>query len=89
MSTFNSADMPVLQVQLDVIQQEIIYNSISKTIPESYWKDELTPFLYPLWDSDKDKLIFFNYYTNNTYFAKRRRYVKNFKTGEYLSLIHI
>ena len=83
MSTFNSADMPVLQVQLDVVQQEIIYNAIPKSIPESYWKDELTDFLYPLWDTDKDKLIFFNYYTNGTYFAKRRRYIKNFKTGEY------
>jgi hypothetical protein len=83
MSTYNSADMPVLQVQLDVIQQEITYNSISKTIPESYWTDELVPFLYPLWDSDKDKLISFNFYTNNTYFAKRRKYVKNFKTGEF------
>lgn len=83
MSTYNSADMPVLQVQLDVIQQEIIYNSVAKTIPESYWTDELVPFLYPLWDSDKDKLITFNYYTNNTYYAKRRKYVKNFKTGEF------
>ena len=83
MSTYNSADMPVLQVQLDVIQQEITYNSISKTIPESYWTDELVPTLYPLWDSDKDKLIAFNYYTNNTYHAKRRKYVKNFKTGEF------
>jgi len=83
MSTYNTADMPVLQVQLDVIQQEITYNGLTKTIPDTYWKDELTPFLYPLWDSDKDKLISFNFYTNNTYFAKRRKYVKNFKTGEF------
>ena len=83
MSTYNTIDMPVLQVQLDVIQQEITYNGLTKTIPDTYWKDELTPFLYPLWDSDKDKLISFNFYTNNTYFAKRRKYVKNFKTGEF------
>ncbi len=83
MSTYNSADMPVLQVQLDVIQQEITYNGNTKVIPESYWKDELVPFLYPLWDSDRDKLITFNYYTNNTYYAKRRKYVKNFKTNEF------
>jgi len=50
MSTFNSADMPVLQVQLDVIQQEISYNGTIKVIPETYWNDELVPFLYPLWD---------------------------------------
>lgn len=83
MSTFNSADIPVLQVQLDTVQQEISYNGTIKVIPDNYWQDELVPFLYPLWDSDKDKLIMFSWFTNNTYYAKRRRFIKNFKTGEY------
>jgi len=73
----------VISVQLNVIQQEITYNGITKTISESYWKDELTDVLYPLWDSDKDKLIMFTYFTNNTYHAKRRKFIKNFKTNEY------
>ena len=77
------ADAPVLQVQLDVINQEIEYVGTPKTIPESYWKDTLTPLLYPLWDSDKDKLIIFQWYTNDTYIAKRRKYVKDFKTDTY------
>ena len=83
MSTQNTADIPVLQVQLDTVNQEITYNGTSKVIPESYWKDTLLPFLYPLWDSDKDKLILFNWFTNDTYYAKRRRHKKNFSTGEY------
>ena len=83
MSTQNTADIPVLQVQLDTVNQEITYNGTSKVIPESYWKDTLLPFLYPLWDSDKDKLIMFNWFTNDTYYAKRRRHKKNFSTGEY------
>jgi len=77
------ADAPVLQVQLDVINQEIEYNGTPKTIPESYWKDTLTPLLYPLWDSDKDKLITFQYFTNDSYTAKRRKYVKDFKTDTF------
>ena len=77
------ADAPVLQVQLDVINQEIEYNGTPKTIPESYWKDTLTPLLYPLWDSDKDKLITFQYFTNDSYTAKRRKYVKDFKTNTF------
>jgi hypothetical protein len=77
------ADAPVLQVQLDVINQEIEYNGTPKTIPESYWKDTLTPLLYPLWDSDKDKLITFQWFTNDTYTAKRRKYVKDFKTDTF------
>ena len=77
------ADAPVLQVQLDVINQEIEYNGTPKTIPESYWKDTLTPLLYPLWDSDKDKLITFQYFNNDSYTAKRRKYVKDFKTNTF------
>ena len=77
------ADAPVLQVQLDVINQEIEYNGTPKTIPESYWKDTLTPLLYPLWDSDKDKLITFQWFTNDTYVAKRRKYVKDFKNDSF------
>lgn len=77
------ADAPVLQVQLDVINQEIEYNGTPKTIPESYWKDTLTPLLYPLWDSDKDKLITFQYFSNDSYTAKRRKYVKDFKTNTF------
>tara|TARA_B100000029_G_scaffold209096_3_gene206927 strand:+ start:1510 stop:2391 length:882 start_codon:yes stop_codon:yes gene_type:complete len=77
------ADAPVLQVQLDVINQEIEYNGTPKTIPETYWKDTLTPMLYPLWDSDKDKLITFQWFTNDSYTAKRRKYVKDFKAGTF------
>ena len=79
MSTQNIADIPVLQVQLDTVNQEITYNGTTKTISETYWKDTLLPFLYPLWDSDKDKLILFNWFTNDTYYAKRRKYRKNFQ----------
>ena len=52
-----NADPPVLQIELDTIAQEISYNGTPKVIPESYWKDTLSTFLYPLWDSDKDKLL--------------------------------
>ena len=76
-----NADAPVLQIELDTIAQEISYNGISKVIPETYWKDTLSAFLYPLWDTDKDKLISFHWYTNGTYHAKRRKFLKNFKTG--------
>ena len=75
------ASEPVLQVELNVIGQELSYNGIPKTIPESYWKDTLVPLLYPTWDTDKDKLIAFYYYSNGTYTAKRRKYVMNFKTN--------
>ena len=79
--------IPILQVQLDVIAQELSYMGTSKPIPENYWKDTLSLLLYPDWDSEKDKLITFSYYSDsNTYIAARRKYVRNFKTNkdEYL-----
>ncbi len=74
--------VPVLQVQLDVIAQELSYMGTSKPIPESYWKDTLLPLLYPDWDTDKDKLITFSYYSDsNKYIAARRKFVRNFTTN--------
>ena len=75
------ASEPVLQVELNVIGQELSYNGTPKPIPATYWTDTLVPLLYPTWDTDKDKLIAFYYYSNGTYTAKRRKYVMNFKTN--------
>ena len=75
------ASEPVLQVELNVIGQELSYNGIPKPIPQTYWTDTLVPLMYPTWDTDKDKLISFYYYSNGTYTAKRRKYVMNFKTN--------
>ena len=49
------ANSQLIELQLDVINQTIEYKGQEKVIPESYWKDTLLPFLYPNWDSDKDK----------------------------------
>ena len=75
------ASEPVLQVELNVIGQELSYNGIPKPIPATYWTDTLVPLMYPTWDTDKDKLIAFYYYSNGMYTAKRRKYVMNFKTN--------
>ncbi len=75
--------VPVLPVQLDVLAQERSYMGTAKPIPESYWKDTLTPLLYPEWDTDKDKLTMFSFYSDsNRFVAARRKYVRNFKTNK-------
>ena len=73
--------MATIQVQLNVIGQELSYNGISKPIPQTYWTDTLVPLMYPTWDTDKDKLITFYYFSDGTYTAKRRKYIMNFKTN--------
>jgi hypothetical protein len=45
--------------------------------------EEIAPVLYPEWDSDKDKLVLFTWYSNATYLCQRRKYMKNFSSGEY------
>ena len=72
------ANSQLIELQLDVINQTIEYKGQEKVIPENYWKDTLVPFLYPTWDSDKDKLVMYSYNTNGTCLVKRRKYVKNF-----------
>ena len=73
--------MATIQVELNVIGQELSYNGISKPIPQTYWTDTLVPLMYPTWDTDKDKLITFYYFSDGTYTAKRRKYIMNFKTN--------
>ena len=77
------ANSQLIELQLDVINQTIEYKGQEKVIPESYWKDTLLPFLYPNWDSDKDKLVMYAYNTNATNLVKRRKYVKNFTKNEF------
>ena len=73
--------MATIQVELNVIGQELSYNGIPKPIPQTYWTDTLVPLMYPTWDTDKDKLIAFYYFSDGTYTAKRRKYIMNFATN--------
>jgi len=83
MSIASNSTVPELILEVNVIKKQVRYRSVTKTIPDTYWKDEISTFLYPTWDSDKDKLVLFGWYSNNTYIAQRRKYSKNFKTGEF------
>lgn len=83
MSIVINSSLPQLTLRLDVLQKEIFYKGMSKNIPEEYWKSTIIPAFYPLWDTEKDRLIVFTYYNNNTYHAQRRKFIKNFKTNEF------
>tara|TARA_B100001250_G_scaffold413300_1_gene447002 strand:+ start:3183 stop:4094 length:912 start_codon:yes stop_codon:yes gene_type:complete len=77
------ANETLVELQLDVLNQFIEYKGVTKVIPETYWRDTLLPFLYPLWDSDKDKMILYHYNANGSYLIKRRKYVKDFDTDSF------
>lgn len=61
-----------------------------KVVPDNYWNDEVKPKLYPLWDTEKDRLVEFSWYDNNTYHCIRRKFIKILKlmsmSGETMKL---
>ena len=70
-------------MQVNAITKVIQYQGIEKTIPDSYWTSDIVPAIYPTWDADKDKLVLFAWYDNNSYMCQRRKYVMNFKTNAF------
>lgn len=83
MSITNNSTIPELVLELDAIRKTVTYRNVKKSIPDTYWTEEIAPVLYPEWDSDKDKLVLFAWYSNATYLCQRRKYMKNFSSGEY------
>lgn len=77
------ANVPNLVLQFNVLDRGINYKGLVKTVPDNFWNDEIKPKLYPLWDTDKDRLVEFTWYDIGTYHCIRRKHIKNFKTGLY------
>jgi hypothetical protein len=83
MSIVVNSTLPQLVLQVNVLQKQVFYRGMTKDVPEEYWKNTVIPALYPLWDTEKDRLVVFTYYNNSTYHAQRRKFIKNFKTNEF------
>ena len=74
-------------IYLNALERSIQYQGIRKDISDSYWESDVSPLLYPLWDSDKDKLETFLVKNDGTYLIQRNKYKKNFSdnTGKWVS----
>ena len=70
-------------LQVNAITKVVQYQGIQKTIPDSYWTSDIVPTIYPNWDADKDKLVLFAWYDNNSYICQRRKYTMDFKTNAF------
>ena len=68
---------------LNAFDKTIQYEGVMKTIDDDYWTSNIVPILYPLWDSDKDKLELFVQYKDNTVKMNKTKYQRNQKTGAY------
>ena len=74
-------------IYLNAIERSIQYQGIRKDITDTYWESDISPLLYPLWDSAKDKLEVFLVRKDGTYSIHRNKYKKNFSdnTGKWVS----
>ena len=68
---------------LNAFDKTIQYEGIIKTIDDDYWTSDIVPILYPMWDSDKDKLEVFVQYKDSTVKMNKTKYSRNQKTGAY------
>ena len=68
---------------LNAFDKTIQFEGIMKTIDDDYWASDIVPILYPLWDSDKDKLELFVKYKDDTVKMNKTKYQRNQKTGAY------
>ena len=68
---------------LNAFDKTIQYEGVMKTIDDDYWTSDIVPILYPMWDSDNDKLEVFVQYKDGTSRMNKTKYSRNQKTGVY------
>ena len=68
---------------LNAFDKTIQFEGVMKTIDDDYWTSDIVPILYPMWDSDNDKLELFVQYKDNTVKMNKTKYQRNQKTGVY------
>ena len=68
---------------LNAFDKTIQVDGIMKTIDDDYWTANIVPILYPMWDSDNDKLEVFIRYKDGTAKMNKTKYTRNQKTGVY------
>ena len=68
---------------LNAFDKTIQVDGIMKTIDDDYWTASIVPILYPMWDSDNDKLEVFIRYKDGTAKMNKTKYTRNQKTGVY------
>tara|TARA_B100000614_G_scaffold182529_1_gene163219 strand:- start:687 stop:1505 length:819 start_codon:yes stop_codon:yes gene_type:complete len=71
------------ELYLNAFAKNIQVAGVIKTFDDEYWTANIVPILYPLWDSDKDKLEVFVKYKDGTSKMNKTKYQRNQKTGKY------
>ena len=80
MNEYSSHDVALY---VNAINKTMAKNGVTKTIGDAFWTSDIVPILYPLWDSDRDKLESFIRYNDGISLMNKNKYQRNQKTGAY------
>ena len=80
MNEYSSHDVALY---VNAINKTMAKNGVTKTISDAFWTSDIVPILYPLWDSDRDKLESFIRYNDGVSLMNKNKYQRNQKTGAY------
>ena len=80
MNEYSSHDVALY---VNAINKTMAKNGVTKTISDAFWTSDIVPILYPLWDSDRDKLESFIRYDDGVSLMNKNKYQRNQKTGAY------
>jgi len=73
-----------VKLYVNALDKSIMANNITKVFPNDEWTLKILPIIYPIWDSDRDRLETFAYFQDGDAFMTKNKYRKNAKTGEYV-----
>jgi len=77
------ANTQTVALFVNATTRQIQCDGLTKSISDDYWTAEIAPVLYPLWDSDKDKLESFIFYRDETSKMLKNKYQRDQKTKTY------
>lgn len=80
MAEYSSRDV---SLYLNAVNRTMSRKGVTKEISDEFWNSDIVPILYPMWDSDKDKLESFIRYDDGKCLINKNKFQRNQKTGEY------
>lgn len=80
MAEYSSRDV---LLYLNAFNRTFSRKGVTKSIDDIFWNEKISPILYPIWDSDRDKLETYVRYSDGYIIVTKTKYQRNQKTGEY------
>ncbi len=74
---------PEVDLYVNALNRTMLRNGITKSISDDYWTSDINPILFPIWDSDRDRLETFVRYKDGRTFINKTKHQRDQKTGTY------